>query len=272
LPLVYGVLFLLGTGETLGDSVSSALVATSVESSRIGDANSRLFSTLIVTSELLGPPIGAFLFAAGAAMPFGVHVVLVLGAAVLLSRLARPVAPERSAAGVARRSVRDDIGEGLRWLWRHRGLRTLAPAILFMNITYVGAFATWVLFTQKRLGLPADRFGLMLAVTLVGALIGPLVYGRLSARVGAVWLLRVGLVIETLTHLALAVTKSVWVAGAVVIVFGVHAMVWGTVSTTVRQQATPAPLLGRVTSVYLLASVGGSAVGALLGGIVAQKF
>ncbi|MGH3327116.1 MAG: hypothetical protein ACRDPT_04835 [Streptomycetales bacterium] len=54
-------------------------------------------------------------------------------------------------------------------------------------------------------------------------------------------------------------------------VFGVHAIVWGTVATTVRQQNTPSALVGRVASVYLLASVGGAAVGALLGGALAGR-
>ena len=55
-------------------------------------------------------------------------------------------------------------------------------------------------------------------------------------------------------------------------VFGVHAIVWGTTSTTVRQRAVPAHLLGRVTSVYLLGSVGGLALGSLLGGALAQHW
>jgi MFS family permease len=55
-------------------------------------------------------------------------------------------------------------------------------------------------------------------------------------------------------------------------VFGVHAIVWGTVSTTARQLATPDALLGRVNSVYLLAAVGGAALGSLLGGVLAQQF
>jgi MFS family permease len=56
------------------------------------------------------------------------------------------------------------------------------------------------------------------------------------------------------------------------VVFGVHAVVWGIVSTTTRQQATPDHLMGRVNSVYLLASVGGAAIGSALGGVLAQRF
>ncbi|MEV0792921.1 MFS transporter [Kribbella sp. NPDC050459] len=85
-------------------------------------------------------------------------------------------------------------------------------------------------------------------------------------------LLRAGLVIETTVHLILALTRSPWVAGATMAVFGVHAVVWGIVSTTTRQLATPDALMGRVNSVYLLASVGGAAVGSALGGVLAQRF
>lgn len=53
-------------------------------------------------------------------------------------------------------------------------------------------------------------------------------------------------------------------------VFGVHAIVWGSVSTTVRQRSTPVELLGRVGGVYQLASIGGAALGALLGGVLAR--
>ena len=56
------------------------------------------------------------------------------------------------------------------------------------------------------------------------------------------------------------------------VVFDVHAVVWGIVSTTTRQLATPDALMGRVNSVYLLASVGGAAIGSALGGVLAQRF
>jgi MFS family permease len=85
-------------------------------------------------------------------------------------------------------------------------------------------------------------------------------------------LMRVGLIVETLTHLGLAVTREPLVAGAIMAVFGVHAVVWGTTSTTVRQRSVPSRLLGRVTSVYMLASIGGMALGSLVGGALAQRW
>ena len=81
------------------------------------------------------------------------------------------------------------------------------------------------------------------------------------------------LVVETATHLVLALTRSWWVAGVTLVVFGVHAAVWGVIAMSVRQRVVPVNLLGRVNSVYYGPFViGGSALGALLGGLLARTF
>src|SRR3712207_8628730 len=78
--------------------------------------------------------------------------------------------------------------------------------------------------------------------------------------------MRVGLVLETLTHLALAVTTTAWVAMVVMVVFGAHAYVWSTTSRTVRMRAVPLDLQGRVGSVYSMGLFGGILLGQLVGG------
>lgn len=148
----------------------------------------------------------------------------------------------------------------------------MALAILVMNITFMAAFATWVLYAKQRLGLSDTQYGLLISGTSIGALAGMPVYHFLEPRVGSLTLLRAGLVIETTVHLILALTRNPWVVSVTMTVFGVHAVVWGIVSTTARQLATPDALMGRVNSVYALAAVGGAAVGALLGGVLAQNF
>jgi predicted MFS family arabinose efflux permease len=82
--------------------------------------------------------------------------------------------------------------------------------------------------------------------------------------------MRVGLLIETFTHLVLALTRTPWVAMAMLFVFGVHAFVWGTTSRTVRMRAVPLALQGRVGSLYYIGVFGGIVVGQALGGLVAR--
>lgn len=84
--------------------------------------------------------------------------------------------------------------------------------------------------------------------------------------------MRVGLLIETGTHLILALTTSSAVALVVFVVFGAHAFVWGTTATVVRQRAVPDELLGRVGGVYRVAIVGGMVIGTPLGGVIASAY
>ncbi|TDO67113.1 putative MFS family arabinose efflux permease [Kribbella sp. VKM Ac-2571] len=266
---VYLALFLLGTAETLADNASGALLVSAVPKVHLGKANARLFASGTVLQQLGGPPLGALLFAAGAGIPLVFDAVTFAAAAALIARVAvRPPLPDHSI----RAAVLHEVREGVRWLWHHSGVRTLALSILVMNITFCAAFATWVLFAREQLGLSETQFGLLVSVGAVGGVLGMPTYHFLEPRVGSVTLLRAGLVIETTVHLILALTKNPWVAGATMAVFGVHAVVWGIVSTTARQLATPDALMGRVNSVYLLASVGGAAIGSALGGELAQQY
>lgn len=266
---VYVALFLLGIGETLADNATGALIATSVQPAHLGRANARLYLTFTVGNQLVGPPIGALLFAGGAALPLSLDAVSFLVAAVLVARTTAVRRPEGESTR-PRRGLREEAAEGLAWLWWHPALRALTVCIFVMNVTFTGAFAAYVLYARDRLGLTSAQFGLLITAGAVGGLAGTAVYGRLEPRVSVATLLRVGLLVETATHLVLAVTRTPLVAGATMAVFGVHAVVWGVVATTTRQRATPPALLGRVASVYLLASTGGSALGAVLGGLVAQ--
>jgi MFS family permease len=266
---VYLALFLLGTAETLADNASGALLVSAVPKLHLGKANARLFASGTVLQQLGGPPLGALLFAVGAGIPLVFDAVTFAAAAALIARVAvRPPLPDHST----RAAVLHEVREGVRWLWHHSGVRTLALSILVMNITFCAAFATWVLFAREQLGLSETQFGLLVSVGAVGGVLGMPTYHFLEPRVGSVTLLRAGLVIETTVHLILALTRNPWVAGATMAVFGVHAVVWGIVSTTARQLATPDALMGRVNSVYLLASVGGAAIGSALGGVLAQQY
>ena len=82
--------------------------------------------------------------------------------------------------------------------------------------------------------------------------------------------MRVGLVIETFTHLGLALTTTAWVAMTIMFVFGAHAFVWGTTSRTVRMRAVPMQLQGRVGSLYAIGVFGGIVVGQAIGGVIAR--
>ena len=171
-----------------------------------------------------------------------------------------------------RRSLHEEIADGVRWLWEHRLLRTLAVSMGLANVAFCAAFATLVLYARQRLGLSDGGYGFLLTTFAVGGLLGTALAPRLQKTFGAGILLRAGLVVEVITHTTLAITTTPLVAAAILIVFGIRTMVWGVIVVTLRQRVVPHNLLGRVGSVYSLLDLGGAALGSLLGGTLARTW
>jgi len=263
--VVLAALFLFGANEAFGDTTTTTLLPMLVDQRDLGIANSRAMTGVIVWNQLAGPPVGAALFTAGMALPFVSESVCVLAGVLLISRVRLP-APSRPARPAR---VSDDIREGWRWLWAHPAVRTLAITIFTFNVTFGAAWSVLVLYARERLGMSALGFGLITTAIAVGGLLGTSSYGWLERRVPLGVIMRGGLIIETLTHLALALTRWVWFALIVFAIFGAHASIWGTTATSVRQRAVPAEFQGRVGSVYLTGVVGGIVIGSALGGLVA---
>jgi predicted MFS family arabinose efflux permease len=268
IAVVLAALFVLGTAETFADSASSAILPGLVQRHDLGIANARMQGAFLLTNQLVAPPIGAFLFAAGMALPFATNAACFALGALLVSRVATSIANEQREQS----SLRADIAEGIRWLVAHPPMRTLALTIFTFNVTFGASWGVMVLYAHDRLGMNAVGFGLITTATAVGGVVGLVSYGRLERRFSLADLMRIGLLIETGTHLILALTTSSVVALATFVVFGAHEFVWGTTSTVVRQRAVPDELLGRVGGVYRVAIMGGLVIGVPLGGLLAKTF
>ena len=279
--VVLGALFVLGTAETFADVGSSSLLPRLVAKPDLGIANARLQGSFLLTNQLLAPPLGAAVFALGMALPFATNATCFAAGAVLVSRVVYRSETDPSSTSTSTSTStsasggsgwRDDIADGLRWLLAHPPMRTLALTIVAFNVTFGAAWSVLVLYAQERLGMNEIGFGLLTTAMAIGGIVGTVSYGRLERRFALADIMRVGLLIETFTHLVLALTTSAGVVLATFAVFGAHAFVWGTTSTAVRQRAVPDELLGRVTGVYHVGVFGGIVVGTPIGGLLARAF
>jgi predicted MFS family arabinose efflux permease len=233
----------------------------------LGIANARLLTGTVTLNQLAGPPIGAVLFGLGRSLPFVTQLVCVAVSILLVLRLQLPAHGRSDAKGET--TIRTDIVEGVRWLWHHAAVRTLTITIVSFNVTFGAAWSVLVLYSIQRLHLGHLGFGLLTTSMALGGVLGTVSYGWLERHVSLGNIMRGGLIIETLTHLALALTTVPAVALAVFFVFGAHAFVWGTTSSAVRQRAVPMDVQGRVTSVYMIGVTGGIVVGSVIGGVIA---
>jgi MFS family permease len=268
-PVVLGSLFLLGSAEVFADNTSTTLLPMLLGRADLALGNARLMTGFITLNQLAGPPLGAALFAAGAAWPFGTQAVLVLAGAGLVSRI---VLPPHGRPAEERSHIRADIADGFRWVRGHAAVRTLVMTIFTFNITFGAAWSVLVLYATQRLDMGAVGFGLLTTTSAVGGLAGTASYGWITRRISLGNIMRIGLIYETFTHLALALTRTPAVALAIFFGFGAHAFVWGTTSSTVRQRAVPTELQGRVGSVNMLGVCGGLVIGAAIGGQLARHW
>jgi predicted MFS family arabinose efflux permease len=269
IALVLVAMFLLGTAEVFADNTSATLLPMLVRREDLAVANSRLMTGFITVNQLAGPPIGAALFAIGHAVPFAAQASVVALGAVLVSRVVLP--PHRREVEPDRH-LRHDIAEAFHWVLHNAAVRTLVLTIFVFNITFGAAWSILVLYATQRLGMGAIGFGLLTTVSAIGGLVGTLSYGWITRRISLGNIMRIGLVFETFTHLALALTTTPWVALCIFFVFGAHAFIWGTTSLTVRQRAVPSELQGRVGSVNLVGTFGGLVIGSGIGGVIAQHW
>jgi MFS family permease len=281
IALVLGALFLLSTAETFADIAEGSLLPRIVPREHLTTANARMSGAFLGVNQLIAPPIGAFLFVAGAAIPFAADAACFVLGALLISRLARDVGAHRRDEAPAGESgnpapqaqgVMRDIAEGVRWLAAHPAMRTLVITIVAFNVTYGAAWSVLVLYVRDHLGMGEIGYGIITGAAAVGGIVGTVAYDALTRRFSLSDLMRAGLLIETATHLTLALTSSPPVALLIFFLFGAHAFVWGTTATTIRQRAVPDELYGRVSGVYRVGIFGGLVAGAPIGGFLAREY
>ena len=269
--IVLAVAFLYGTAEVFVDTASSTLLPMIVKPADLGLGNARLQAGYLVANQFAGPPLGAFLFAAGTALPFMLEVLCVTLAIVLVSRMAHTPVPPR-AQTTAKPAVHTDISEGLRWLWRNPPVRMLVLIILLFNVTWAAPWGVLVLYATEHLNMGAVGYGMLTTASAAGGILATFSFGWLERHISFATMMRVVLTLEVLMHLAFALTSTGWVALVIMFFFGFYAFVWGTISTTVRQRLVPAELQGRVASVNMVGVFGGMVIGWALGGVIAQAW
>lgn len=271
LPVLYAVALAQGIGEVFSDNAAFALLPTLVPRSRLEDANGRLEAAVIVSNEFAGPAIGGLLFVIAASLPFSLDAVSFLLAGALVFSLA-PRGSLKAASEKPKTTIRQDIAEGLRFMWSHTVLRNLSLIAAVTNLVLFATFSIQVLFFLDVLGLPAATFGLLLSAEACGAMAGSLLAGRMRKRFGLAPTIVVALGIAAGANLVIAGTTSWLLVGAMALAVSVGGGVWNVVTNSFRQSIVPDRLLGRVQSSHRVLSWGAMPVGTILGGLLSDVF
>ncbi|HZD74119.1 MAG TPA: MFS transporter [Actinomycetota bacterium] len=271
IPLVCAFGFLLGTGQTLFDNAAQSLIPAlaSRDPRRLERANSQLYGAQMVSQNFLGPPAGGFLFGLANAVPFLVDAVSFLASSAMIAAISGRFAPQRPP-GSGRPSLRAEIGEGLRWLGRHRLLRALSLLVAVMNLSFMAGEAIMVLFAQDVLGLTNLGYGLLLTGFAGGGVLGTLLATRIGRVVGTGTLLVLTSLVGAASWLGFGVNSTAWVGGLLLVMESTSGMVFNVVGVSLRQAIVPDHLIGRVVAAYRTLGYGAIPLGSVLGGVIGK--
>lgn len=267
---LYLVYVVMGVIETMADGAARAVLPQAVPPEGLDKANSQIAGTQLVIDEFIGPPLGGLLFAMAAFAPSALNAVAFLIAGFAFWRLRGTYAITPADTEKPSSSFRADIREGAVWAARHRVVRLLIALSGITCIAYMIPFSYLVLYARDELGLDGTGYGLLLAFSALGGLLGSFVATRLRKRIGYGWSMVAALATGAVSFAAISLTTNIIVVAILLAVYIAHAVVWGIMATTVRQRATPNAMMGRIGSLDGFVGLIGLAVGAGAGGLLAS--
>ncbi|MFF2849270.1 MFS transporter [Streptomyces sp. NPDC058001] len=268
--LLIALAFTLTTLQTLFDNAATALLPTLVDREALAGANARLMTGQQIAGGLLATPLVPLILTLGAAAPFAADAVTYLLAAALLATLRVPT-PTRDPRPSGS-TLRGDISEGIRALWRDRALRALCTATALTNVGMGALIATLVLLATGWLDAGTGGYAAAMTSYAVGSLVGGFVARRLADRTGRIRAVLIAGGVQTGALVVMGTVRSLIALTVALAVFGLMGMVWNVNQVTLMQQRAPAPMLGRISSAFRTLSIGAAPIGAILGGAVATAW
>ncbi len=260
--LLYAVLLVYGTAGVVHDAAESALVATTVAPSLLGDFNG-LRMTANEGMKLLAPPAGAGLYTAYGGATVALLDAVTFAAAAGLYGLVRTREPHPVPVDRPTRGLRTRTAEGARHLLTDRRLR---PLVLAGGTTMLlsGVNGSLIFAVVDSLGRSPAYAGLLHVAQGAGSIVVGLTTGVLLRRLGERRFAAYGIALTSVAVALRAVPDDTVALGcAAAIGAGLPCVL--VAALTAVQRASPPHLLGRATATAQTLLFAPTAVGMALG-------
>jgi MFS family permease len=265
--LLIAFTFLLGVGTAVQLPTWASTIPDLVPRSELRAA-SRLDLVSVNVSRAIGPAIAGFVIAhlGGAPVVFALNAasVVFLAIALLAWRRANPELGSRERFMPALRA-------GARYVWHEPVIRRIMLRAIIFVVPAMALWALLPLIASEHLGQGADGFGLLFAALGTGAVLGALVLRRVTAVSTNGILLAAGVLYAA--TLAIIILISSFAAALATLV--VNGLAWMAITSTLQaemQLVLPGWVRARGMAIYVVIFMGSQTTGALIWGLVANRF
>ncbi len=191
-----------------------------------------------------------------------------LVSALFVGRAAAPEAPVADERG-------GGMAAGARFIARTPLMRASLAASATLGFFNAAFFALLVLFASRELGIGPGGLGVALGVGALGSVLGTVIAGRLTRRVGLGHALIIGFLLAPLPLLLVPMASGApWAAmilvGLAEFGCGIGVMILDVDLGALFAALVPDGLRARVSGAYLLVNYGVRPLGALAGGLMAS--
>jgi len=268
---LYLVALVGGTAFVFFNIAEVASLPRVVPEARLAQANA-INAAAESSAQLVGPGLSGFIIslarttASGASVAYLADSVSYLASVVSLFFIATPFQHERPAAQI--HSLRAEIAEGIRFLWRRRPLRIVSLLTLCLNICFSPAYLAVIVLARGPLHADARTIGVIFSLGSIGGVVGSLIAPLLKTRLrfGQIIVGSAALQALALPVLAAAVSPLMLVIGEAVLTMMVP--IYNVAVISYRLALTPDALQGRVNSVARLLAFASIPLGTAVGGVL----
>jgi MFS family permease len=270
---LYLIQFFSGILAVSSEVTHLAFLPSLAERHQLVEANSKLQTTSSAAS-IAGPGLAGVLtqlITAPIAIIFDAISFLISALFIRLIRAPEP--PPLPAAD--RKSIRAEIGEGLRFVFGNPTLRPLAEAIALHFLFNGLIFSVFILYASRELKIESAMLGVIFAALGLGLLTGALAAARAARRysvgptmLGGAFMTAVAALLIPLADGPLPVIAAMLAFALFLQAFGIQ--VNGINLVSFRQAMTPDRLQGRMNATFRFLNLIAVTIGALLAGAVAE--
>jgi MFS family permease len=271
---LYVVVFLVGLCQVFFDVAYQSYLPSLVDRDQIIDGNSKLEISRSA-AQVTGPGLAGALVQIFTA-PYAVLVdaLSFVASGLFLMRIRKPEEKPNVADSDGRKpSMRSELKEGLAFVLSNPNLRAQAGCTATSNFFSNVAFATFLVFAVRELGLSAAVIGAIFSLGAAGSLVAALTARRISARFGigptSIVMAAVFGPAFLLAAFAPAGNAAIPFLLVAFLVFGFSVVVYNIAQVSYRQAICPPRLQGRMNSVMRFIVWGTIPIGTLLGGALA---